>query len=141
MAALVEPTASDSSPPRILSTPLALRRRILLVEPDPDLARVLERELERTQTVVVVPTLARALAVLEAGTRLHVVLSANRLRDKTAAALFWLVRRRWSYLRRVVYAPAGRVRRPTRELAHAVVATEAPFEELLDAILQREDPS
>jgi CheY-like chemotaxis protein len=112
-----------------------LSRRILLVESDEAMARVLERELSRAHRVTTVATIARALALLDHHARFDVVVAAYRLRDGTASKLFDVVARRWRPIRRVLLkegaaAPARRV------LADSVVDTGANFEDLLNAIVR-----
>src|ERR1700748_3925557 len=83
-------------------------RRVLLVEADRPLARVIPRALSPRYLVTPQPSAEGALHLLERGLDVHVVLSAYRLSHGTTAR--WLlsaVRRRWPRLRLPVSAPGG----------------------------------
>jgi DNA-binding NtrC family response regulator len=113
--------------------PRSLSRRVLLVESDEAMARVLERELSRAHRVLTVSTIARALALLDHHTRVDVVVAAYRLKDGTASKLFDVVARRWRQVRRVLLKDAAGAL-PRRTQADSVVDTSANFEDLLNAI-------
>ena len=116
-----------------IHAPKPLPRRLLLVESDPTMAKVLERELARVHRVLTVPTVSRALALLDGGRPIDVVVAAYRLRDGTAVRLFDVVARRWKHIRRVLLREE--VTPPGRRLhADAVVQTESSFEDLLNAV-------
>jgi DNA-binding NtrC family response regulator len=109
-------------------------RRILLVESDPAMAKVLERELGRVHRVLTVPTVSRALALLDQGRPVDVVVAAYRLRDGTAARLFDVVSRRWRHVRRVVLREADAPPPGRRLHVDSVVQTWSSFEDLLNAV-------
>jgi DNA-binding NtrC family response regulator len=110
------------------------RLRVLLVEPDPALQRVVGRELGRYHTVLEAPSIARAIDLLTRDDRIQVLVSAYALDGATAAKLFGIAARRWPRVRRILYTDRAPLRAPMQRLAQGVVDPAAPFEELLNAI-------
>jgi DNA-binding NtrC family response regulator len=111
-----------------------MMRRVLLVESEEPMARVLERELSRVHSVIRVPTVARALALLDQGTRVNVVVAAYHLRDGTATRLFEVVARRWHNVRRVLLRDQRTGGPARRAMADVVIDHASNFADLLDAI-------
>ncbi len=108
--------------------------RILLVEADEQLADVVARHVGRRHRVVVVPSIARALALVRQRQPIDVVVANYYVGDGTAGKLFALLRRRWPRVRRIVYGDLRRMRSPATSAADAVVDAAADFDELLRAI-------
>jgi DNA-binding NtrC family response regulator len=110
------------------------RRTILLVESDHKIAGILDRELGRARSVIVAPSISRALQTLSHDQRIHSVVTSYRLSDGTAAKLLGGVKRRWPHVRRVLYADPNIARPRAKQLADVVIDTAGPFEALLDAV-------
>lgn len=110
------------------------RKRVLLVEADAALARVLTRDLGRQYSVAAVPRISAALRLFAGGERFDVVCCARRVGDGTAGSLFDVLHRRWPRVRRIVYVDGGSVRGRVRLLADAIVDASASLAALRDAL-------
>ena len=108
-------------------------RRVLLVEPDRALGRILERVLSRQHKVTVSTSAEAALRVL-GGSPADVVVTAYRLHGATARQLLTHLRHGWPRPRVVVYAAEADLRAPVRALADAVVRLPGDFEDILRAV-------
>jgi DNA-binding NtrC family response regulator len=128
---VTNPLARSSRP---TSSTSSFRRVILLVESDPDLASVIDRALRRGRSVVIAPSISRAMQLLARDSRIHSVVTSYQLSDGTAAKLLGGVKRRWPHVRRVLYADAALARDRAKLLAHVVVDTAEPFTVLSGAV-------
>ena len=112
------------------------RRRILLVEHDPLMAKIVARELERHHRVFVVSSISAALRKLTiAGAPVFdVVLSAYRLRGETGLKLHEIVARRWPYLRRLLYADTELIPDKATRHTHTIIQLPGTFDDSLRAV-------
>jgi DNA-binding NtrC family response regulator len=113
------------------------RRRILLVEHDPLMAKIVARELERHHRVFVVPGISAAMRKLTVagGPVFDVVITAYRLRGETGIKLLSMVARRWPYIRRLLYADSELIPADKAEKhSHAVIQLPGTFDELHRAV-------
>ncbi len=111
-------------------------RRVLLVESDRALARVIARALERRHRVTVVESVSAAVKALagRGSSAVDVVVANYELgRRASGASLSRTVGARWPGIKRVVYA-SGEVPRENLRHAHAVVTMPGDFAELLRVV-------
>jgi DNA-binding NtrC family response regulator len=113
-----------------------MRLKILLVEDDPDIARVTRRQLERHHQVTVATTLADARTLVDS-TRFDAVLADLDLKAENCDELLAYLQRAQPGVRRVLYSGGKQETvqpRLERGLAHGVVPKPATVEQLLAAV-------
>ncbi len=112
------------------------RRKILLVEHDPLMAKIVARELERRHRVMVVPSIAAAMRKLTAAgaPMFDVVICAYRLRGETGQKLLAIIERRWPYVRRLLYADSEVIPEKAARCSHAVIQLPGTFDDLRRAV-------
>jgi len=109
--------------------------RVLLVESDRPLGRVISRALERRHSVTTLSSVEGALHAVQRGQQFDVVVAAYRLREGTTSRrLLSSMRWRWPRPRLVLYAADADLRADVRALADVVVKMPADFDELLRAV-------
>ena len=109
--------------------------RVLLVESDRPLGRVITRALERRHSVTTFSSVEGALHAVGRGLSVDVVVAAYRLREGTTSRrLLSTMRWRWPRPRLVLYAADADLRADVRALADVVVHTQADFDALLKAV-------
>ncbi len=110
-------------------------QRVLLVESDRALGRVIARALERRHSVTLLSSVESALHALGQREDVDAVVSAYRLREGTTARrLLSSVRWRWPRPRLVLYAADTDLRADVRAMADVVVRLPGEFDELMRAV-------
>ncbi|HZS39227.1 MAG TPA: hypothetical protein VFF06_20490 [Polyangia bacterium] len=117
-------------------------RRILLVEHDPSMARIVARELGRHHRVYVASSIAAAMRKMSVagGPVVDVVVSAYRLRGETGLKLLAIFARRWPYIRRLLYTDSEQIPARADKLTDAVIQLPGTFDDLLRAIEHAPQP-